>query len=156
MEKKPVSKKHKFIKEWKATNANILSRMYPEIKNKDIDNFLNEMIDKYIEVPTGIIDNNHLHKSIQVDLLTVIDWYNNNNLIAAGNGTFFKNQDVEINPAATMLDNFLKLRKTYKKQLHNYPNDSYEYAAFDRKQLIEKLAANSFYGKLVPSIGVIL
>ena len=31
MEKKVVSKKHKFIKEWKSTNINILSRMYPEI-----------------------------------------------------------------------------------------------------------------------------
>lgn len=141
-----VNKKHKFLKEWKSANSEMLSRMYPNIKDKDINKFLNDMIDKYIEVPTAILDNNHVHKSIQVDLLTVVDWYNDNKLIAAGNGTFFKNQDVEINPAATMLDNFLTLRKSYKKQLHNYPNDSYEYASFDRKQLIEKLAANSYYG----------
>lgn len=141
-----INKNHVFLKEWKETNRNLISRMYPTLKDKNINKFLDKMIDKYIEVPTGIIDNNHVHKSIQVDLLSVIDWYRNNNLIAAGYGAFFKNQDVEINPAATMLDNFLTLRKSYKKQLKNYSNDSYEYASFDRKQLIEKLAANSYYG----------
>lgn len=141
-----VSKKHVFLKEWKKTNRELISRMYPTLKDKDINKFLDKMIDKYIEVPTGVLDNNHMQKSIQVDLLSVIDWYKDNNLIAAGYGVFFKNQDVEINPAANMLDNFLKLRKVYKNQLKNYPNDSYEYASFDRKQLIEKLAANSYYG----------
>ena len=86
-----VDKKHRFIKKWKKTYKNILKLAYPEISKKEIDVFLDKIIDDNIEVPEGIVDNNYVHKSIKVDLLTLIDWIHNKQLICGGHGVFFKN-----------------------------------------------------------------
>ena len=80
----------------------------------------------------------------------IIDWFHNTSPIAAGFGVFFKNQYTAPNPAANMLNNFLKLRKSYKGQLKNYKEGTYEYQTFDRLQLTEKINANSYYGVYSP------
>lgn len=141
-----VNKNHKFIKEWKSVYKEMLKTAYPNITKKEIDVFLNKILDENIKVPTGIVDNNYVHKSIKVDLLTVIDWIYDKHLICAGHAVFFKNRHEAPNPAAMMLETFLANRKAIKKRLHDLDPDSYEYAVCDRSQLIEKLAANSYYG----------
>ena len=146
MSQQVVSKDHKFIKKWKKTYKNILKTAYPEISKKEIDVFLNKIIDDNIEVPEGIVDNNYVHKSIKVDLLTLIDWVYNKELICGGHAVFFKNRHVAANPRATMLEGFLDNRKKIKDRLKFLDPESYEYAVCDRDQGIEKLVANSFYG----------
>ena len=141
-----VDKKHRFIKKWKKTYKNILKLAYPEISKKEIDVFLDKIIDDNIEVPEGVVDNNYVHKSIKVDLLTLIDWIHNKQLICGGHGVFFKNRHVAANPTATMLEGFLDTRKKIKARLKTLDPESYEYAVCDRDQGIEKLSANSFYG----------
>ena len=141
-----VNKNHKFIKDWKKVYKGMLKTAYPEISKKEIDNFLNKVIDDHIEVPKAVVDNNYVHKSIQVDLLTLIDWIYEKKLICAGHGVFFKNRHEAPNPSAMMLETFLANRKAIKKQLKKFEPGTYEYAVCDRNQLIEKLAANSYYG----------
>ena len=141
-----VNKNHKMIKEWKKVYENILKSSYPDTSRKEISMFLDKIIDDNIEVPKAIVDNNYVHKSIQVDLLTLIDWIYDKKLICGGHAVFFKNRHEAPNPAAMMLETFLANRKAIKKKLKDLEPGSYEYAVCDRNQLIEKLAANSYYG----------
>ena len=120
--------------------------MYPELTDKQISKVLDKIIDKNIINPKANLHNNYIHKSINVDLISVYDWVKKTKPIVSGFGVFFKNQDESLNPAAVMLENFMSLRKEYKNQLKKYKKDDYEYGTFDRLQGNEKTAANSFYG----------
>ena len=141
-----INKEHKFIKDWKSVYSNLLKKSYPQFSKKEIDVFLNKIIDENMKVPTGIVDNNYVHKSIRVDLLTLIDWVYDKKLICAGHAVFFKNRHEAVNPAAMMLETFLSNRKAIKGRLKFLDPDSYEYAVCDRDQGIEKNSANSWYG----------
>jgi DNA polymerase elongation subunit (family B) len=120
--------------------------MYPDLDKKEIKSFLKDVVEERVVNPKAQLHNNYAHMKMDVDLLSVIDWYEDKKPIAAGFGVFFKNQDQVLNPSAVMLQNFLDLRKVYKNQLKNYLETSYEYATFDRLQLTEKINANSYYG----------
>lgn len=137
---------HSFIKKWKKKQISILTSMYPNLDKEHLSDFLNNIIEERIVNPSAVIHNNYIHKQIKVDLLSLIDWFENNKPIAGGFGVFYKNQHQVINPAAIMLNNFLTLRKKYKAKLKEYKEDTYEYATFDRLQLTEKINANSYYG----------
>lgn len=137
---------HKFIKDWSKHYADIMTTMYPELDKKEVKSFLREVANKNIDNPVGQLHNNYVSKTGDIDMLTLIDWYDRTKPIGAGFGVFFRNQEQVLNPAAVMLNNFLALRKTYKAELKNYPETSYEYATFDRMQATEKINANSYYG----------
>jgi hypothetical protein len=136
----------KFIKDWKKYYTKIFLTMYPGIDKEELNKLLDKIIDEKLVNPPAQLHNNYIHKSIQVDLLGIYDWIDKTQPIVAGFGVFFKNQNQVLNPAAVMLDNFLNLRKSYKKELKNYLETSYEYATFDRLQATEKINANSYYG----------
>lgn len=141
-----LSKNHKFLKEWKKHYANVFTNIYPELSKKEIKEFLDEIIEERLVNPEAKLHNNYVHKQIKVDLLSVIDWFEETKPIAGGFGVFYKNQEQVLNPAAVMLNNFLTLRKQYKAKLKEYKETSYEYATYDRMQLTEKINANSYYG----------
>jgi hypothetical protein len=138
--------KNKFMKEWVEYYTNLFLNLYPEIDKNKLKDFLKEIFKQNVKNHKGELHNNYIHKSIPVDLLSIIDWIDNTKPITAGFGVFFKNQEQSLNPAAVMLINFMKLRKKYKDKLKDYKEDSYEYASFDRSQLNEKINSNSFYG----------
>lgn len=135
-----------FLKQWKAQQRELLKANFPDRSDEEIDEFLEEEIKNNLKNPEGILSNNYVKKSIKVNLLDLIDWMENVKPIIAGNGTFFKNQNQGVNPAANMLDEFLINRKRYKDMLKVYDPSSYEYATSDRMQKSEKVNANSFYG----------
>lgn len=141
-----LSKNHKFLKDWKKHYVNVFTNIYPELSKKEIKEFLDEVIEERLVNPEAKLHNNYVHKQIKVDLLSVIDWFDETKPIAGGFGVFYKNQEQVLNPAAVMLNNFLTLRKQYKAKLKEYKESSYEYATYDRLQLTEKINANSFYG----------
>lgn len=138
--------KNIFLKKWKKYYLNIFTKMYPEIDKKELKTYLDEIIENNLINPKAKIHNNYIHKSIDVDLLSVIDWLEETKPIIGGFGVFYKNQYQSKNPAANMLKNFLSLRKSYKKLLKKYNEKSYEYGDYDRKQLNEKQNTNSYYG----------
>lgn len=132
-----------FINDWKKYYTRLFTQMYPQLSEKELKIFLDKVLKEKLVNPDAEIHNNYIHKSIKVDLLSVIDWYEDTKPIAGGFGVFFKNQNQVLNPAAVMLNNFLTLRKSYKGKLKDYSETSYEYATFDRLQLTEKINANS-------------
>lgn len=139
---------HLFIKKWKKENRKILKAAYPDISNKDIDKFLDKVIDKHLENPICEIDNDYANVKMQTTLLDLIDWIDATKPICAGYGVFFKNQHEVKNPLAQMILKFLTSRKKFKGQLKFHDPRSYEYKTFDRKQLSEKVNTNSIYGCL--------
>lgn len=141
------SKDYIFLERWKKENYKILHKMYPDISKKEIYSFLDDMINENIKNPKVIIDNNYIRKQINTDLLSTINWLENTNPIMAGHGVLYKNQHQVVNPLALMIQKFLTSRKKFKGQLRFIKDkNSYEYKTFDRKQLSEKISANSIYG----------
>ena len=139
-------KKHIFIKKWKKYNRKILMAMYPSLSKEEINNFLDKQIEENIKNPNATIHNNYVHKSIDIDLLSVIDWIEETKPIMAGFGVLYNNQNKTINPNAKMLESFLFARSAIKKNLKKYIEGTFEYKETDRKQLTEKINANSYYG----------
>lgn len=135
-----------FIEQWKEHQTQAIKTMYPQLEDDKIDRLLEDMIKEQMVNPKATLHNNYEHKALNIDLLSVIDWIDRVKPIIAGFGCFFKNQDTEINPTATMLNKFIKSRKAYKKRLEDFPSDSEEYARYDRLQLTEKINVNSYYG----------
>lgn len=139
-------KEHIFTKEWIDHYKGIFSTMYPEVDKKEIKSFLIEQVETNIKNPKGQLHNNYVNKSMDIDLLTLIDWFHTTKPIAAGFGLFFKNQNEVLNPNAVMLSGSLDMRAEIKKFLKIYDEDTYEYAEAERGQKNEKVVANSFYG----------
>lgn len=132
--------------DWKSESLGILRRQYPQVGKKKLKKFLNTVVENSMKNYSTEIRNNHTHQSLSIDLATVYTWLRVEKPIIAGFGTFFKNQEKEINPVAIMLDNFMTLRKSYKGLLEIYDEDTYEYSQADRNQGNEKTNANSYYG----------
>ena len=145
MKKKEIE--YHFIKKWKKEMKTTLNRMYPDIPKKDINKFLDNVIEENLKNPKCTIDNNYIHKRINTNLLEVIDWIEKTKPICAGHGVFFKNQHQVTSPLSVMIKKFLDSRALFKSQLKKIKDKrSYEYMTYDRKQLTEKVNANSIYG----------
>lgn len=139
-------KEYIFIERWKKENRKILMQLHPEVDKKDIDKFLDKQIKKNLNNPKCLIDNNYIGKCVHTNLLDVCNFVENEKPICAGYGVFYKNQHEVTNALALMIQKFLKSRKAYKSMLRKFPKTSYEYSTYDRKQLSEKICANSVYG----------
>ena len=135
-----------FIEQWKAHQIKAIKTIHPHLEDDEIDSLLDKMISEQMVNPKATLHNNYEHKALNIDLLSVIDWMDRVKPIIGGFGCFFKNQDTEINPTATMLNKFMQSRKDYKKRLEDFASDSEEYATYDRLQLVEKVNSNSYYG----------
>ena len=111
------------------------------------DDFLDEQILKFtrerVKNPEVVIDNNFTGENRETTLLSVFDWTFDRKPIIAGNGTFYKNQHEAMNPMAKMLEGFLNDRKHYKKLMFKEEPGSWKYQDYDRKQLNQKILANS-------------
>lgn len=141
-----MSKDYSFVKDWKKTQKSILRTIFPSVEESEVDGFLDRHVSKRLINVDASLHNNYAHQQLNTTLLDVIDWVKTNEPICAGFGMFFKNQDISMNPNAKMIMNFLDLRKVFKKLLDDYIETSYEYATADRRQMTEKVNANSFYG----------
>ena len=136
----------KFLKKYRKEMKEIMKSINP---NWD-DDFLDEQILKFtrerVKNPEVVIDNNFTGENRETTLLSVFDWTFDRKPIIAGNGTFYKNQHEAMNPMAKMLEGFLNDRKHYKKLMFKEEPGTWKYADYDRKQLNEKILANSYYG----------
>ena len=139
---------HHFIKQWRDTQMIVLSKMYPQLSEDELLNILHEQIKLKCVDANATLHNNHENKTIKTTLLNVVDWIEDTKPILAGFGTFFSNQDQKDNPLARLIDLFLVQRKKYKGQLKVYKRTDPLYSMFDRRQLTEKISANSIYGGL--------
>lgn len=141
-----MMKNNFFIQDWMNTVKQTLKLNYSNLKDEDIEEFMEDVIDKNIKVPIATLDNNYTHVSKDIDVLTLIQWARDKNFIFAGNGTIFKNQEQEYNPTIHMLMDLKNSRDAIKNSMKQKKPGTYEYLLDDMGQLNEKLLMNSDYG----------
>lgn len=146
MEKELKIDEYIFLKKWKKEQRKILQVNHPTFSKKEINEFLDDIIKEKMKNKSCEIHNNYIHKVIKLSLLELINWMETTKPICGGYGVFYKNQHQIFNPLAQMINKFLKSRKTFKDMLKVLAVGSYEYITSDRKQLSEKIMANSIYG----------
>lgn len=141
-----VDKNNYFIQDWMNQMRQTVKLTYPTLTDKQIDDYLEKIIDDNIKVPIATLDNNYLRKTKRVDVLTLIQWIKDNDFIIAGNGTIFKNQNQEYNPTIHMLIGLKEQRTTLKNERNALDPNSYEYKIKDIGQNTKKTTMNSDYG----------
>lgn len=135
-----------FIRDWMETVRTTVKLNYPDLTEGEIDEFLYKIIDDNIKVPIATLDNNYIHTTKRIDVLTLMQWVRDNEFIIAGNGTIFKNHNQEYNPSIHFLIDLKKSRDSMKSSMKKLDPSTYEYAMKDMGQLNEKLLMNSDYG----------
>lgn len=125
----------------------IVKKTHPDIPEDEVVDIIKRLIEEQGQDPRVMLDNNYTGEQRETSLTAVLNWIINEEPIIAGNGTFYKNQHIAMNPIAMMLKNFLSNRKKFKSMLFNIEDQSsYKYIEYDRMQLNEKRNANSYYG----------
>lgn len=139
-----------FTTEWKIAAREKIKMARPDLSDKEIDKYLDKVIETRITNPPCELDNNYCNKTINSNLLAIYDWITTSKPIIGGYGVLFRNQHQTTNNIAKMIAKFLETRsaiKTRMKQnLELYGPDSYEYKQDDRLQGAEKVNANACYG----------
>lgn len=139
-----------FVTEWKITAREKIKMSRPDLTDKEIDKYLDEIVESRLKNPPCQLDNNYCNKTIDSNLLAIYDWITVNKPIIGGYGVFFRNQNQSVNNIARMIRKFLETRMAIKnrmkKNLELYGPDSYEYKQDDRLQGAEKVNANACYG----------
>lgn len=136
----------KFLKKYRKEMKEIMKGINPKWDDDFLDKYILEFTKERVKNPVVTIDNNFTGENKTTSLLSVLDWTFERKPIIAGNATFYKNQYEAMNPMAKMLEGFLNDRKKYKKLMFKEEPGTWKYADYDRKQLNEKILANSYYG----------
>lgn len=139
-----------FVTEWRIAAREKIKMVRPDLTDKEIEKYLDKVIESRLENPPCQLDNNYIHQTVNSNLLAIYDWLVTGKPIIGGYGVLFRNQHQTVNNIAMMIDKFLKTRsaiKTRMKQnLEKFGPDSYEYKQDDRLQGAEKVNANACYG----------
>lgn len=133
----------KFLKKYRKEMKEIMKAINPDWSNDFLDKYILEFTKERIQNPEVNLDNNFTGENRDSTLLSVLDWTFDRKPIIAGNGTFYKNQHEAMNPIAKMLEGFLNERKRFKKLMFKEEPGSWKYQDYDRKQLNQKILANS-------------
>ena len=139
-----------FVTEWKIAAREKIKMSRPDLTDKEIDKYLDGIVESRLKNPPCQLDNNYCNKTIDSNLLAIYDWITVNHPIIGGYGVFFRNQNQSVNNIARMIRKFLETRTAIKnrmkRNLELYGPDSYEYKQDDRLQGAEKVNANACYG----------
>ena len=133
----------KYLKKYRKEMKEIMKSINPDWDDDFLDKNIMEYMKETIQNPEVNLDNNFTGENRDSTLLSVFDWTFDRKPIIAGNGTFYKNQYEAMNPIAKMLEGFLTERKRFKKLMFKEEPGSWKYADYDRKQLNQKILANS-------------
>lgn len=104
----------KFIHDWIEDNVIYFKLQYPQAEEKVLRNILTDIAAKYTTNHNAQLHNDYQDDMrVQTDLLKLYDWYYKKKPIAAGNGTFFYNQDIISSPVQRVIEGRQDARKEY-------------------------------------------
>ena len=136
-----------FIKEWKNEQISHLRLKYgSSLNEKRVDKALNEIIRKKIYVPFAYLENNYLKKTAPTDLLSLIDFIEQNHPILGGNGVLFYQHKDRANPMLRWIESIMDGRGHAKSMREKYDKSDPMWAFWDAIQKNFKLQINSLYG----------
>lgn len=142
----------KFIHDWIEDNVIYFKLQYPQAEEKVLRNILTDIAAKYTTNHNAQLHNDYQDDMrVQTDLLKLYDWYYKKKPIAAGNGTFFYNQDIISSPVQRVIEGRQDARKEYQGIRDKYigpggDTSSYEYRYYDMMQMEAKVKINAIYG----------
>ena len=122
---------------------------YPQAKESDLRTIITRIVEKRLKDIPAVIHNDYQDdRVISTSLLGVYNWYKTSGPIAAGNGTFFFNQDKAQSPISDIIASRIQKRKEARNQRDEFvktPN-CYEYKFFEMIQMEIKVTINAIYG----------
>ena len=134
--------------EYKSVLVEALQHSFPGLSVQELDEAINYSILKRLKIPKASIDNNYTKKRFDGTLLDILDYIDSCEPIVTSSGVLFKKHKNAKNPMSEMIMGFIKERGRLKKEMFKYPKGSEEFAKYNLFQLLEKLNANSVYGKI--------
>lgn len=144
--------KSMFIHDWVEDNVLYFKLQYPQADEEVLRKILFDIAREHTKNHKAHLHNDYQDDMIvNTDLLKLYDWYHKNLPIAAGNGTFFYNQDVKKSPIQNVIDGRISARKHYQGVRDQYigpggDTSSYEYQYYDMMQMEAKVKINAIYG----------
>lgn len=135
-----------FITKWKDRVRGVIELKYGKQDSDKMNAFLDKIIKKNLINPKVGIVNNYINKISKIDVLTLIDSIEKNQLIIGGGGVLYQQHAMKENPLISFIIDNMALRKEYQKLAREYENGSYEWLSFDIAQLNTKILINTLYG----------
>lgn len=137
------------IQEYIQSQIDIYKLQYPQAKESDLRVIITNIVKKYLKDVPAIIHNDYQDdRVIDTSLLGVYNWFKTAKPIAAGNGTFFFNQNKARSPIMDIIEGRIKARKDARNKRDEFvktPN-CYEYKYFEMIQMEIKVTINAIYG----------
>lgn len=137
------------IQEYIQSQIDIYKLQYPQAKESDLRVIITNIVKKYLKDVPAVIHNDYQDdRVIDTSLLGVYNWFKTSKPIAAGNGTFFFNQEKARSPIMDIIEGRIKARKEARNKRDEFvktPN-CYEYKYFEMIQMEIKVTINAIYG----------
>jgi hypothetical protein len=149
---KEVMEQSLFIRDWINDNVEYFKLMNPRVNETKLRERLMQIVQERLVNREAYLHNDYQDDMrIKADLLKLYDWFQQTKPIAAGNGTFFYNQDKKYCPIQNVIDGRISDRKKYQKIRDEYlgPNGEttdYYYQYNDMLQMEAKVMTNAIYG----------
>lgn len=122
---------------------------YPNAKENDLRNIITGILEKrLVDIPAVIHNDYQDDRVINTSVLGIYNWYKTTKPIAAGNGTFFFNQDKAQSPISDIIADRIIKRKEARNKRDEFVKtpDCYEYKFFEMIQMEIKVTINAIYG----------
>ena len=142
-------KKHVFEENWKEEVQKLLVLKYGKknIDHNAMEKYLDTVIKKNLVNPDVDLVNNYQNVIVQTNLLDVIDFVTDRDLIISPSSTLFKQHD-GTNPLVEFISDLKILRNILKKKRKEYDESSNEWRHYNLGQLNKKLKLNILYGSI--------
>lgn len=137
------------IQEYIQSQIDIYKLQYPQAKESDLRVIITNIVKKYLKDVPAVIHNDYQDdRVIDTSLLGVYNWFKTSKPIAAGNGTFFFNQEKARSPIMDIIEGRIKARKEARNKRDEFVKtpDCYEYKYFEMIQMEIKVTINAIYG----------
>lgn len=137
---------HKVLEEYSNTMSRIIQSLHPYMDRRDIEEAVKYSISKRFKNFDMKVVNNYTNNSTDITALEMLDYIRSREPIMTSYGTLFKRHDSVPNPMAKVIQNFLTLRKTHKKEMFKYPKGSEMFEHYNLLQQLDKIDTNGIYG----------
>lgn len=142
-------KKHTYTELWKEEVRKLLILKYGKknIDKEKMEKYLDSILEKNLINPETDLVNNYQNVMVQSNLLDVIDFFTEKNLIISPSSTLFTQHDGS-NPLVAFISELKVLRNILKKKRKEYDESSVEWRHYNLGQLNKKLKLNILYGSI--------
>lgn len=133
---------HPILVNYKNTMTRIIHSAHPRMNYEDIERAVEYSIQKRFKNFDLSIQNKYKNKDAQMTMLEMLDYISRREPIITSYGTMFKKHEEVPNPMAKVIQSFLDLRKSYKKEMFKYPKGSEMFEHFNLFQALSKIDVN--------------